>query len=47
MADLAVILGIVAFGALSVGFIWACDRIMGPDEEPTAAAAEALASEHA
>jgi hypothetical protein len=33
MGDLVVVLGVVAFGAISAGFVWACDRIMGPDPE--------------
>jgi hypothetical protein len=32
MADLWVVLAIVAFFALCVAFVWGCDRIIGPDE---------------
>jgi hypothetical protein len=35
MADLVVIVGVIAFGAISVGFVWVCDRIMGPDDDAT------------
>jgi hypothetical protein len=42
MADLVVIIGVVAFFAICVWFVWACDRIIGPDpdldaSEPTQA----------
>jgi hypothetical protein len=37
MADIGVIVGVVAFFAICVWFVWACDRIIGPDpEQPTA-----------
>jgi hypothetical protein len=33
MADVWVVLTIAAFFALCVGFVWACDRIIGSDEQ--------------
>jgi hypothetical protein len=33
MADVWVVLTIVAFFALCVGFVWACDRIIGSDDQ--------------
>jgi hypothetical protein len=33
MADLWVVVTIVGFFALCVGFVWGCDRIIGPDSE--------------
>jgi hypothetical protein len=33
MADLVVIVGVIAFFAVCVWFVWACDRIIGPDVE--------------
>jgi hypothetical protein len=33
MADLWVVLTLVGFFAMCVGFVWGCDRIIGPDEE--------------
>jgi hypothetical protein len=33
MADLVVIVGVIAFFAICVWFVWACDRIIGPDPE--------------
>jgi hypothetical protein len=33
MADLWVVVTIVGFFALCVGFVWGCDRIIGPDDE--------------
>jgi hypothetical protein len=33
MADLVVIVGVVAFFAICVWFVRACDRIIGPDPE--------------
>jgi hypothetical protein len=32
MADVWVVLTIVAFFALCVGLVWGCDRMIGPDE---------------
>jgi hypothetical protein len=32
MADLWFVLVIVAFFGLCVGFVWGCDKIIGPDE---------------
>jgi len=32
MADVWVVLVVVAFFALCVTFVWGCDRIIGPDE---------------
>lgn len=32
MADLVVIVGVVAFFAISALYVAACDRIIGPDE---------------
>jgi len=32
MADLWVVLTIVAFFAVCVAMVWGCDRIIGPDE---------------
>jgi hypothetical protein len=36
MADLVVVVGMLAFFAICVGFVWACDRIIGPDPEQSA-----------
>jgi hypothetical protein len=36
MADLVVIVGVVVFFAICVWFVWACDRIIGPDPDPQA-----------
>jgi hypothetical protein len=33
MADVWVVLTIVAFFALCVGLVWGCDRIIGSDEQ--------------
>ena len=33
MADLVVIVGVIAFFAICVWFVWACDRIIGPDPD--------------
>ena len=33
MADLVVVVGVIAFFAICVGFVWACDRIIGPDPD--------------
>lgn len=33
MADIWVIVTVVGFFALSVGLVWGCDRIIGPDDE--------------
>jgi hypothetical protein len=33
VADLVVIVGVLAFFAVCVWFTWACDRIIGPDED--------------
>ena len=33
MADLVVIVGVLAFFAICVWFVWACDRIIGPDSD--------------
>jgi hypothetical protein len=32
MADLWVLVTVIGFFALCVGFVWGCDRIIGPDE---------------
>lgn len=32
MADLVVVVGVLAFFAISALFVHACDRIIGPDE---------------
>ena len=32
MADLWVVLTVIGFFVLSAGFIWGCDRIIGPDD---------------
>ena len=32
MADVWVVLAAIAFFGLCVGLVWACDRIIGPDE---------------
>jgi hypothetical protein len=34
MADLVVVVGVVAFFAIAVGLVRGCDRIIGPDPEP-------------
>jgi hypothetical protein len=33
MADLFVVLTVLAFFGLCVAFVWGCDRIIGPDDE--------------
>ena len=33
MADLFVVLTVLAFFALCVAFVYGCDRIIGPDDE--------------
>jgi hypothetical protein len=33
MADLVVVVGVIAFFAICVWFVWACDRIIGPDPD--------------
>jgi hypothetical protein len=33
MADLVVIVGVIAFFAICIGLVWACDRIIGPDPD--------------
>jgi len=33
MADIWVIVTVVGFFALCVGFVWGCDKIIGPDDE--------------
>jgi hypothetical protein len=33
MADVWVVLTVVAFFGACVGLVWGCDRIIGPDEE--------------
>jgi hypothetical protein len=33
MADVWVVLTIVAFFALCVALVWGCDRIIGPDDQ--------------
>jgi hypothetical protein len=33
MADLLVVVTILAFFALCVAFVYGCDRIIGPDED--------------
>jgi hypothetical protein len=40
MADLVVIVGVIAFFAVCVWFVWACDRIIGRDEDFVAPADE-------
>ena len=40
MADLVVIVGVVAFFAICVWFVWACDRIIGPDPDEQPAPSE-------
>lgn len=32
MADLLVVVTVLAFFGLCVGFVWGCDRIIGPDD---------------
>jgi hypothetical protein len=32
MADLWVLVTVIGFFALCVGFVWGCDRIIGPDD---------------
>jgi hypothetical protein len=32
MADLFVVLTVLAFFGLCVAFVWGCDRIIGPDD---------------
>jgi hypothetical protein len=41
MADLVVIVGVLAFFAVCVWFVWACDRIIGPDVEADIPSADA------
>ena len=45
MADLWVLVTVIGFFALCVGFVWGCDRIIGPDEfeESDALAADEVA----
>jgi len=38
MADLLVVVTVVAFFALCVGLVWGCDRIIGPDDQTDLAA---------
>jgi hypothetical protein len=38
MADLWVILTVIGFFAVCVGLVWACDRIIGPDDQSELAA---------
>jgi hypothetical protein len=38
MADLVVVVGIVAFFAICALYVVACDRIIGPDPDPGAVA---------
>ena len=33
MADLWVLVTVIGFFAVCVGFVWGCDRIIGPDED--------------
>ena len=33
MADVWVVVTILAFFAVCVAFVWGCDRIIGPDEQ--------------
>jgi hypothetical protein len=40
MADLVVIVGVIAFFAICVWFVRACDRIIGPDFELDVPASE-------
>jgi hypothetical protein len=49
MADVVVVLGVIAFFAISALFVFACDRIIGPDEtaradEPGASGTDEVAS---
>ena len=32
MADVFVVITVLAFFGLCVGFVWGCDKIIGPDE---------------
>jgi hypothetical protein len=32
MADLFVVVTVLAFFGLCVGFVWGCDKIIGPDD---------------
>ena len=32
MADVWVVLAVIAFFGICVAFVWGCDRIIGPDE---------------
>jgi hypothetical protein len=41
MADLVVIVGVLAFFGLAALFIAVCDRIIGPDEVQNGASSEA------
>ena len=47
MADLVVVVGVVAFFAICVGFVWACDRIIGPDPDQPAEPAEVASPQEA
>lgn len=40
MADLLVVVTVVAFFVLCVGLVWGCDRIIGPDDQTDLAADE-------
>jgi hypothetical protein len=40
MPDLVVVAGVIAFFAICIGFVWACDRIIGPDPEQQAPSLE-------
>jgi hypothetical protein len=32
MADLWVVITVIGFFVISAGFVWGCDRIIGPDD---------------
>jgi hypothetical protein len=45
MADLWVIVTVIGFFAMCVGFVWGCDRIIGPDDASDLAADDLVAAE--
>jgi hypothetical protein len=47
MADLVVVVGVLAFFALSVALVWGCDRIIGPDPDPQAETPDAAQPQEA
>lgn len=47
MADLVVVVGVIAFFAICVWFVRACDRIIGPDPEDLGETGEPAAIEGA